>query len=196
MIKDYYNILGINRDSDNKEIKKKYRELCLKYHPDKNNNIDDDKIKDINEAYHILYDKKERKKYDIRYLFIEYEYIEYIELSDDDIEIILNIYNRFTDTNEYKLLKLLYKCLPRDIFKKKEKQIVKSHKRIDILELYHDETINFIISYNDYKGKNLKIIYIISQCGIYYLYLRDFRNSININNKNCKLIINFIINGI
>ena len=193
MIKDYYNILGVKQTSDNNEIKKRYRELCFIYHPDKNMDINDDKMKDINEAYHILYDKSERQKYDIKYLFREYEYI---ELSNDDINIILNIYKKITDTNEYKLLKLLYKCLPRVIFRNKKKQIIKSHKRIDILELFHNETINFVISYNDYKEKKLKIIYIISQCGIYYLYLRDFNNSIILCNKNCKLIINFIINGI
>ena len=66
MKKDYYNILGINRQSSQDEIKKAYRELSKKYHPDKNpgNKEAEDKFKDINEAYSILGDEKKRKEYD------------------------------------------------------------------------------------------------------------------------------------
>ena len=52
---DYYTILDLNENCTKEEIKKKYRELCLIYHPDKNNG-DDKQFKKINEAYETLYD--------------------------------------------------------------------------------------------------------------------------------------------
>jgi len=62
---DYYKILGIDRKADKKEIKKSYRKLALKYHPDKNPSKDaEEKFKDISEAYAILSDDEKRKMYD------------------------------------------------------------------------------------------------------------------------------------
>lgn len=64
--KDYYNILGVNRDASQAEIKKKYRKLAAKYHPDKN--PDDPKaeeqFKELGEAYEVLKDPEKRKLYD------------------------------------------------------------------------------------------------------------------------------------
>ncbi len=63
--RDYYEILGIDKNSDSKEVKKAYRKLAMKYHPDKNANPDaEDKFKEINEAYEILSDDNKRKQYD------------------------------------------------------------------------------------------------------------------------------------
>lgn len=53
--KDYYKILGIQKTATEKEIKKAFRKLALKYHPDKNKEKGaEDKFKDIAEAYEIL----------------------------------------------------------------------------------------------------------------------------------------------
>ncbi|NLJ99449.1 MAG: J domain-containing protein [Tissierellia bacterium] len=64
--KDYYKILDIDKDASNAEIKKSYRKLAKKYHPDLN--PDDqkaqEKFKEINEAYEVLGDEDKRKKYD------------------------------------------------------------------------------------------------------------------------------------
>eukprot|EP00548_Thalassiothrix_antarctica_P006904 CAMPEP_0194146962 /NCGR_PEP_ID=MMETSP0152-20130528/22436_1 /TAXON_ID=1049557 /ORGANISM="Thalassiothrix antarctica, Strain L6-D1" /LENGTH=475 /DNA_ID=CAMNT_0038847621 /DNA_START=86 /DNA_END=1513 /DNA_ORIENTATION=- len=65
--KNYYKILGVARDASQKEIKKAYRSLALKWHPDKNtDNIEEaeKKFQDIGEAYEILSDKESRGKYD------------------------------------------------------------------------------------------------------------------------------------
>ena len=63
--KDYYDILGVNRDASKQEIKKAYRKLALKYHPDKNPEKEaEEKFKEISEAYAILYDDEKRQMYD------------------------------------------------------------------------------------------------------------------------------------
>ena len=63
--KDYYDILGIDRSADKKDIKKAYRKLALKYHPDKNKQEGaEEKFKEISEAYAVLYDDEKRKLYD------------------------------------------------------------------------------------------------------------------------------------
>ena len=68
MFKDYYQILGIPLTSSRQDIKKAYRKLSLKWHPDKNPGIDVTEImQGINEAYKILYDEKSRARYDIEY---------------------------------------------------------------------------------------------------------------------------------
>lgn len=62
---DYYEILGVSRQSTSDEIKKSYRKLSLKYHPDKNNG-DDRNFKNINEAYQTLNDPQKKKMYDMQ----------------------------------------------------------------------------------------------------------------------------------
>ena len=63
--RDYYEILGLDRNADKKEIKKAYRKLALKYHPDKNPSKDaEEKFKEISEAYAVLYDDEKRNMYD------------------------------------------------------------------------------------------------------------------------------------
>ncbi len=61
-MKDYYKILGVSRDATTEEIKKAYRRLAHKYHPDKGG--DEEKFKEINEAYQVLSDAEKRRKYD------------------------------------------------------------------------------------------------------------------------------------
>ena len=63
MKKDYYDILGIKKDATDAEIKKAFRALAQKYHPDKKNG-DETKFKEASEAYSILGDKKKRSEYD------------------------------------------------------------------------------------------------------------------------------------
>lgn len=64
--KDYYKILGVPKNADESEIKKIYRNLAIKYHPDKNpnNKTAEEKFKEISEAYEVLGNVEKRKKYD------------------------------------------------------------------------------------------------------------------------------------
>lgn len=65
-MKDYYYFLGISQDASEEDIKKVYRKLSIKYHPDKNDNDDffSDRFREIQEAYETLSDKSRRYAYD------------------------------------------------------------------------------------------------------------------------------------
>ena len=64
--KDYYKILGVEKDATQEEIKKAYRKLAMKYHPDRNpgDKSSEEKFKEITEANEVLSDSEKRKKYD------------------------------------------------------------------------------------------------------------------------------------
>jgi curved DNA-binding protein len=64
--KDYYDILGVNKKASDEEIKRAYRKMAMKYHPDRNPNKKEaeERFKEINEAYAVLSDQEKRKQYD------------------------------------------------------------------------------------------------------------------------------------
>ena len=64
--KDYYSILGVNKNASDEEIKKAYRKMAMKYHPDTNKGDKDaeEKFKEINTAYDVLKDPQKRAAYD------------------------------------------------------------------------------------------------------------------------------------
>jgi molecular chaperone DnaJ len=64
--RDYYEVLGVNRDAPDDEIKKAYRKLAMKFHPDRNpdNPKSEEQFKEAKEAYEILSDKQKRSAYD------------------------------------------------------------------------------------------------------------------------------------
>ena len=64
--KDYYEVLGVVKNASQEEIKKAYRKLALKHHPDRNKNdkTSEAKFKEASESYHVLSDKKRRENYD------------------------------------------------------------------------------------------------------------------------------------
>ena len=64
--RDYYEILGVPKNASDDEIKKAYRKLAKKYHPDLNvgNKLSEERIKDINEAYKVLSESASKRKYD------------------------------------------------------------------------------------------------------------------------------------
>ena len=72
--RDYYEVLGINRSADEKEIKRAYRKLAKKYHPVMNpgDKQAEQKFKEITEAYNVLSDEEKKKLYD-QYGFAAFE---------------------------------------------------------------------------------------------------------------------------
>lgn len=64
--RDYYKVLGVDKKASAADIKKAYRKLAVKYHPDKNpdDKLAEEKFKELNEAYEVLGDEEKRKKYD------------------------------------------------------------------------------------------------------------------------------------
>jgi len=61
--RDYYEVLGVSKNASADEIKKAFRKLAVKYHPDKDGG-DEEKFKEVNEAYEVLKDQQKRQRYD------------------------------------------------------------------------------------------------------------------------------------
>uniref|UniRef100_A0A7S3GH81 J domain-containing protein n=1 Tax=Palpitomonas bilix TaxID=652834 RepID=A0A7S3GH81_9EUKA len=66
MGRDFYGLLGVPRNATEDQIKRAYRKMALKYHPDKNpdDKVAEKKFKDVNEAYSVLSDKRKRDIFD------------------------------------------------------------------------------------------------------------------------------------
>ena len=196
MLKDYYKILNLKNNCSKEEIRKKYKELSKIYHPDKTNNNNNERFLNIKEAYDNLYDEELRKKHNIYLIFGD------IQFTDEDYILLNKYYNNIINSKEFRLMKLIYKSIPdrvkKDILRKfkgiHNNQIVKAHKSIDITKLFNDEVINLCIKKEDFINKKLKVIIIISNNGIYYLYLRGQKDRIIIDNYNCYLYLFFFIN--
>ena len=64
--RDYYEVLGLQKGASDDEIKKAFRKLAMKYHPDRNpdDKAAEEKFKEINEAYAVLSDAEKKEKYD------------------------------------------------------------------------------------------------------------------------------------
>ena len=190
---DYYKILELSKKCTKEDIKKKYHKLSLKYHPDKNGGSNENFLK-INEAYETLYDIEKRKIYDLKLVFKD------IDLTEEDYTLMFSYYNNFLESKEYKLMLLLYKSIPKNVkedifrkFKYRNTKIVKAEKSIDISFLEKDDFINLVIKQDDYDNNILKVIYIFSKTGTYYLYLRKPPNKIIIDNTYNQFTINFFI---
>lgn len=179
---NYYNILELPDYCDDlKEIKKNYRRLILINHPDKSDNSE--KFLLIQDGYEILTNNFKKREYDLKLKYNFLEKYNLYDLTDDDYKYI----EKILDSEEFKLIKLLYKTLPNFIKKNMNsyfnsepktsvKDIVLSNKFIDISKLNEDFTLELIIKLKDLYCNKLKIIIIKTKDYICYLYIRDFKD--------------------
>ena len=190
---DYYDILNLNDDCSSDEIKKQYRILSKKYHPDKNNG-DDTEFKKINEAYETLSNDESRKEYNIKRIFKN------IEFTNEEYKLLFSYYEKFINSKEYRLMKLLYNSIPEhvkntiwDKFKKSNlKQIVPKNKSINIELLHENTTIHLGVLKGNKLYYKFYLLLIETKYGIIPLGIREYE-TIYINNINCILTIKFFI---
>lgn len=137
MIKNYYDILGLDKNASNQEIKKAYRKLAMKFHPDKNQGgkYFEAKFKDINEAHEILTDRTKKQEFDIelnKYSTNNKSHknhlpiIEYFEVSPSEI--------RYGEKITVK-----WKCINADIIEIKPFGFIENHEGQKFFKLYSFE---------------------------------------------------------
>ena len=190
---DYYDIFNLNDDCSSDEIKKQYRILSKKYHPDKNNGDDTD-FKKINEAYETLSNDESRKEYNIKRIFKN------IDFTNEEYKLLFSYYDKFINSKEYRLMKLLYNSIPEhvkntiwDKFKKSNlKQIVPKNKSINIELLHENTTIHLGVLKGNKLYYKFYLLLIETKYGIIPLGIREYE-TIYINNINCILTIKFFI---
>jgi curved DNA-binding protein len=105
-MEDYYKILGVSKKSSQDEIKKAYRKLAMKWHPDKNKDqqeIAEKKFKKISEAYQILGDENNRKSYDIGGNNIDFTKMNFVNPQDlfNNDEVIKKMFNHINKTSSF-----------------------------------------------------------------------------------------------
>jgi molecular chaperone DnaJ len=164
MSKSYYDILELDKKCSYNDIKKSYKRLALKYHPDRNKELENShKFNEINEAYNTLIDPSKRNLYDITFnlnnnsfnfydIFKEfqngeggvdklfgYNTVELIKKTGDFINIIKKSINTYKDFNH----KFKEKKKKNDEFYKKEEEEIKNHlKDIDKILEENGELVN------------------------------------------------------
>ena len=117
---DYYKILKCERTDTLDKIKRNYRKLALKYHPDKNPN-GEEQFKRIAEAYEVLSDPISRKEYDKTGVFV-YNYDKkdpmqtfrevFKEMPEEVTDALKTMVQKVSNSREYSLLKLVYNSMP------------------------------------------------------------------------------------
>ncbi len=182
-MKNYYYILGISKNADQKEIKNAYRKLARKYHPDKN---PDDiffqkRIQELNEAYNILSKKKLKKNYDFELIYSNFKEKKNNEIVKNYKK---NVKKKITILIISNILTLLFFIIFIIFFKNskkkqifQEKNFIENSKKKQIFQ----KKIYFIISYGVYQEKENvnKIINFLSKKNISakYYFLPDFENT-------------------
>lgn len=157
-MKDYYKILEINKNATDEEIKKAYRKLAKKWHPDKNLNNPraEEKFKEIQEAYDVLSDKKKRENYDNPYnfssedVFSEFDFFKNFKTSSkkqqSNYDFFQDIENFFKEKNNKTLkgsnLKLKVKITFEEFIKGTFKEI-KYKRKINGIENINKISVTF-----------------------------------------------------
>lgn len=100
-VKNYYNVLGLREDADEKQIKKAYRELAKIYHPDRNNEKNaEEKFRQIVQAYEVLSDPEKKQNYD-KYGDENHHHIKESPINFDDLLSAFNKHFEFSSQNNH-----------------------------------------------------------------------------------------------
>ncbi len=164
-MKDYYKILGVSPNASSLEIKKAYRRLALKYHPDKNHddNSAEAKFKEIANAYEILSDIEKRKSYDY----------------NSDREYNSTDFSKEQKNTEPEVVEPIPPLTFLNIIQDLRKKVARIDKRkvniqslfVSINELLSDINIRYLINYGDIKTNKL-IINEVLKCSKFLGYER------------------------
>jgi hypothetical protein len=183
---DYYKILEVSMDSSSEDIKKQYRKLSLKYHPDKNQGckICENKFKNISEAYSTLSDPKKRLQYNLKYF--QNDSIFYF--TEREINMLYNYYSNITSSIEFKLIYKLYLSFIRK--KQNSSNIIGTQiiqinniKYIDISKLYENYIINLERQIYDIYMNKMKLIIIHTNNYPIFLYICNHSSFYTIKNN-------------
>jgi len=213
---DYYKILEITPDATPDVIKKQFRKLSLKYHPDKNKTIDHEKFILIKESYDILIDEDKRNIYDYQRKFA---FLKDYNLHEIDVEYLYSLYEKINNSYQIRFCKILFNTMPEKIkenfydlkqqffYQDKEdkeedkqdlnksfnitKEIIIPPKYIDIINLKEDFLVYLNISFEDNYNGQLKRIIVHTSEYICYLFLRIF-DDIKIQNGKYTFHIKFV----
>lgn len=162
MFKDHYKILEVNFTSSEEEIKKSYRRLSLKYHPDRNlgNKNYEEKFKEISESYSILSNKKKREDYD-------YEYNKYYNSSQkftsqhqDTSQKYQQQSSKNSDPEESLTPTTIFNLIKRlesNVRITGKERLLQENVYRRLVDLLSDEIIDFLLSWGDVKTNELII---------------------------------------
>jgi len=211
---DYYEILEITPNASHELIKKQFRKLSLKYHPDKNKGLHSEKFILIKEAYDILIDVDKRNIYDYQRKF---SFLKDYNLHEIDIEYLYSLYEKINNSYQVRFCKILFNTMPdkfkenfydlkerffnEEVFNQQDKdninkdkqsnEIVIPPKYIDITNLKEDYLLYLNVSFEDIYNGKLKRIIIHTTDYICYLFLRIF-DDIKIQNGSYTFHIKFV----
>jgi len=198
---NYYDILGVTKISTTKDIKKKYYQLALRYHPDKNTEKSNstERFKLLSEAYSTLSNPKKRFLYDIHFLFnLEPDVIDF---SDEDLELIHNYYVAIIHSSEYKLMITLVSSLPkifrRNIYEKFSKKYIPSTILVPLNHIKYIDISHVTSDYTLLLVKKLKDLYLLNCHELilynhlhriyYHLFITEYNYTITLQNYQCRL---------
>lgn len=164
---NYYAILGLDVKCSQDDIKKAYKRLALKHHPDKNSGADSEDFKNVNEAYRVLKDPETRQLYDSMHLE---------SAKNESLDKLLTL-----------LMNMIFAFMKQ---KKEMKKDIKLNISLDLVEVYRCDTKKISLSVKNYSGETqIKNIYIplkdIQSCYTFEKegdeYLPGIRSNIVIN---------------
>lgn len=167
-MKDYYKILGININATTIDIKKSYRKLAIKYHPDKNNNSKESEeiFKKISEAYEVLSNKEKRRDYDSQYHYKDNSKKEKKEDNKQE-------YKPKEEVVTPQTFLITFQNLKNKLNNINAENINQNSLFENIKNILNQQNLNFLISKNSYEINNQIIDEVLNCCILlHYDYIK------------------------